>query len=199
MLAWPPSCSPGLWGNCWQPLSLLPLSVSVLCESKDTQWKQLRSKPYNDWISGLYHFLPLQPFFGLLPLGHLCPAVVVVFLSGWADVLRPIVARFVGLRWTEQENQAKQSEISSACLRVFKYDARPCNKTWNGPDIMGGLTARLWLRYSQSSRFSRYETRNGSNLNVVNIHLYQSLNQSETRNITSSLTAQLQRFLCNSE
>lgn len=138
MLAWPPSCSPGLWGNCWRPRSLLPLSVSVLCESKSTQWKQLHTKHLNAWMSGLYHFLPLQPFFRLLPLGHLRPAVVVVFLSGWADVLRPIIARFVGLRWREQENQANQSEINSTCLRVFKSDARPCNKTWNGPDIIGG-------------------------------------------------------------
>lgn len=143
MLAWPPSCSPGLWGNCWQPRSLLPLSVSVLCESKETQWKQLRTKPLNDWMSGLYHFLPLQPFFGLLPLGHLRPAVVVVFLSGWADVLRQIVARFVGLRCTEQENQAKQSEISSACLRVFKYDARACNKTKMDQTLRG--RGRIWL------------------------------------------------------
>lgn len=41
--------------------------------------------------------LPLQPLFGLLPLGHLRPAVVVVFLSGGADVLRPVVAGLVGL------------------------------------------------------------------------------------------------------
>lgn len=36
---------------------------------------------------------PLQPVLGLLPLRHLCSAVVVVFLSWRADVFGPVVRR----------------------------------------------------------------------------------------------------------
>lgn len=44
MLAWPPFCSPCLWGNYSPPLSLLPLFVSVPWEIQ----KQLLSKVWKD-------------------------------------------------------------------------------------------------------------------------------------------------------
>lgn len=48
---------------------------------------------------------PLHPVLGLLPLGDLCSAVVVVLLARGADVLRPVICRLVRLKGREGKGE----------------------------------------------------------------------------------------------
>lgn len=100
-------------------------------------WHWLKISVYNQvlWVKGLQ--LPLQPFFGLLPLGHLCPAVVIVFLSRRADMLWPVVTRFIRLRKSKYLGTGGQPDRNPLCACVLRgSDARACNVIWNVQEIL---------------------------------------------------------------